>query len=156
MTPSPDNILQFIQATFSVTVSAGEKITLLIFSAPLLVLQSFSAHWGVYFQLVSRITDYFGLCVAAHSMRFWTPGSFHTGSLESTYNYLSLQLPSSAFFVAVKGESFKTAANTPVAQLPEIMLHIKEQTLHCFWQFNLLLELIKMCKTPPLPWQHEQ
>lgn len=50
----------------------------------------------------------------------------------------------------VKQMRFKTAASSPTAQLPEIMLHIKDQILHYFWQFNLLFRLIEMCETFPV------
>ncbi len=33
----------------------------------------------------------------------------------------------------------KTAANTPAALLPEIMLHIRDLMLNFVWQYNLLL-----------------
>lgn len=84
----------------------------------------------------------------------WTPRSFHSAHWSRPIITCRLQLPSSVFFVVLEGASSNAAANTPVAQLPEILLHFKEQTLHCFWPNNLLLELIKMCETSPLLCKH--
>lgn len=103
---------QFIQALFYLAVTVGsEKITLLILSALLLLLLSFTSQSGAYYSSLSCIADYFWLCVAANSVRSGRQ-VVSCSLLESTYNYLSLQLPSSAFFVALEGASFNAAANT--------------------------------------------
>lgn len=140
-----------LTSTFHLAVTvAPEKITLLIFPALLLLLLSFTSQSGAPYSSLSYTADFFLAARCSQRRAFGRPGRLNAAYLSRPIITCLCSFQVQPFSVALEGASFNAAANPPAAQLPEIMLHLTEQTLHCFWPHNLLLELIKMFETSPL------